>query len=983
MELPVIEGNLDDSVQEQREALTARLRGSIEGEVRTDRHHCRLYATDASLYQVEPIAVVTPRVREDIAVVVSACAALGLPVLGRGAGTSLAGQTVAHAVVMDCSVHLDGIAAVQRYDGGGGEVMVEPGVVLDALQEQAGRAHLGFGPDVSTSTHATLGGMIMNCSAGARSLIYGMTDEHVLGLDVVLSDGTRLHLDEGAALRDSRVHALTERLDSILRPLADEIDQRFPKTRRNVGGYALDDLLAQFRASTPGQYEHVNLSRLICGSEGTLAFLERARLRLVDLPTSECTALVRFESIAEAMEAVVPILETRPVAIELIDEHIIQAAGAQRIYAQDVEKLRFSDGRMPKAVLYVSWFDDAVGESQRHFAALESVVSKEAVLRLERPEDAQRLWAIRKVGLGLISKAQGTLIPMPGLEDCAVGAEQLASFIHEFDALFARYGRDAVHYAHASVGLLHLRPRFDVASAKDRDDFLAMGHEALEIVQAHGGSISGEHGDGRIRSELTHKFYGERLVQGFRDIKNLFDPDNRFNPGDKVEVRDPMGSLRSAYVTGGAAGSAPQTYFAYQQEGSFAEATAACDGNGLCRRKQGGAMCPSYRVTKEEQHTTRGRANALDAAIRGELSFDDAELQESLSLCLSCKACRHECPSNVDMSRLKAEYTARRWETERPGLKNRLMGQMFDVLNRNAARVPWLANAVSQMAPTRWLLSQLLGVATERSLPRYARPLQQQIRSHRTTVSDDAPVVLLFPDCFTNCNDPLHGLAAAELLEAFGYRVVVPQGALCCGRAAISGGFLPKAVELMHRSIEGLWPIVEQEGVQAVLALEPSCASALQEDWVEFRDPQHRSERERLAAMTDVFEGFLLNRWEQHPRRPDFVEPVEELMIHQHCHMKHTGQQLGSLVERCLGQSVPVVDSGCCGMAGSFGYRKENQAVSRAIAEDSLGRFVRGFEGTVLAPGTSCREQLCDVFNCRVVHPVVYLRDHCRPVMGS
>jgi Fe-S oxidoreductase len=681
------------------------------------------------------------------------------------------------------------------------------------------------------------------------------------------------------------------------------------------------------------------------------------------------------------MRAVVPILGTGPAAVELIDESILAAAAAQPIYTEDVATLRLADGGLPAAVLYVSWFLEEMGEAEGRFDQLEAAVPDGRMIRIRDGRHAERLWSIRKVGLGLISKAEGTCIPMPGLEDCAVGAEQLAGFIEEFDALFARHGREAVHYAHASVGLLHLRPRIDIARAEDRTDFLAMGREALEIVRAHGGSISGEHGDGRIRSELMHAFYGDRLVEAFREVKRLFDPKGLLNPGDKVEVRDPMGSLRRGFTS--APGEAPsiETYFSFAEEGSFAKAASACDGNGLCRRARGGAMCPSYRVTREERHATRGRANALGAAIRGEFDMNDPELHETFSLCVSCKACRHECPSNVDVARLKSEYLAQRWKSRRAPLKDVFMGQVFHVANSSAAMLPWFSNGMAQFGPTRWLISKLLGISSTRTLPRFARTLKRRMQGRRSPQGPGAPVVLLFPDCFNNCNEPGNGVAAVELLEAFGYRVILPGAPVCCGRAAISGGFLPKASELIKRSSRVLANSIEEEHVVGIVALEPSCASALQQEWLELRTAAPRAELERIAGMTDVLEGFLLDRWEDHPIRPDFAERSGDLVVHQHCHMKHTGNRIGALLERCLGRPVEVADSGCCGMAGSFGYLAENQEVSFAMAEDSLGRYLHDFTGTVVAPGNSCRQQVHDVFASTVVHPAVYLREALVPAV--
>ena len=976
MELPVLEGDHTHVNQALQGELVERLRGHIKGSIHIDAHHIRLYATDASLYEVAPIAVVIPRERADIAMTLSACSALGLPVLGRGAGTSLAGQTVSRAVVIDCSVHLDEISSVTMADDQA-EALVDPGVVLDALQERAAEESLVFGPDVASSAQATLGGMIMNCSAGAHSLVYGMTDEHVIGLEVVLADGSRLHLYEGAAESDPRVRDLTDSVVAIVRSVADEIDRRFPDVRRNVAGYALDDILAQVRASTPGTHDKVNLARLICGSEGTLAFLERARIRLMRRPFARCTAVLRFKGIPDAMRAVAPILETGPAAVELIDESIMAAAAAQEIYREDVDTLRFEDGSLPAAALYVSWFLEPEEQPEERFALLEAKVPGGAMFPIRDEALEQRIWGIRKVGLGLISKAEGAFIPMPGLEDCAVGADRLESFIADFDALLEKHGRSAVHYAHASVGLLHLRPRFDMSDMDDREAFLQLGREVLQLVRAHGGTISGEHGDGRIRSELVHEFYGKDIVDAFKAIKECFDPEGRLNPGNKVEPRQAMSSLRASLDSGDDS-TVDRTFFSFAEEGSLAAAASACDGNGNCRRARGGAMCPSYRVTREERHATRGRANALAAAIRGELDMNDPAMVETFSLCVGCKACRHECPSNVDVARMKSEFLAQRWQRHGAPLRERLIGKHFHRLNRAATRMPWVANALAAFGPTRWLLARTLGLAASRTLPRFERSLRARTGSGPAALDDERPVVLLFPDCFTNCNEVDNGTAAIELLEAFGYGVVVPDADVCCGRAAISGGFLPMARQLLERSSAVLEAHLAGRDVRGIVVLEPSCASAIKEEWIELRSDVDPALLARIAGLTDVLEGFLLDHWDRHPCHPDFKPSQESILVHQHCHMKHTGRRLAELLERCIDGPIELVDSGCCGMAGSFGYRAAHQEVSLAMAEDSLGRFLEAHPGDVVAPGTSCRQQVQDVFGNHARHPASLLRDALR-----
>jgi FAD/FMN-containing dehydrogenase/Fe-S oxidoreductase len=981
MKLPVIGGSSEDPLDNQRRVLAKRLaeRG-VSGEIHLDSHLRGLYATDASIYEVEPLAVITPACQEDLLHIAAVCSELSLPVMGRGAGTSLAGQTVGQAVIVDCSVHLSGHGDVETGPGGASSIWVEPGLVLDELCRVVSQQGLTFGPNVSTSTHATLGGMIMNCSAGSHSLTYGMTDEHLLAVELVLPDGRCVLLEEGASERDPVVAELTRQVAEIILALEEEIDARFPRIRRNVGGYALDDLLEQFRLSTPGTHDRVNLARLVCGSEGTLGLLKRARLNLVELPRSRELVLACYSTVDEAMEAVVPILQCAPAAVELMDRNIIDAAALQPIFSDHVAQLADEEDRLPGAVLFVEWFHDRDDPKPTGLERLQQVQGNGRLVPIVNPSDARWMWSIRNIGLGLISKADGTTIPMPGIEDCAVPVEQLASFRRAIEDMLALHGRAAVFYAHASVGLLHIRPRVNVAEASERADFEAIGREALELVLAHGGSISGEHGDGRIRSKLVRSFYGTRLVESFGRIKAVFDPGNLMNPGNKVFERAPMEDLRGSYEPGHEATPSGRVH-AYPSNESLAIAAGGCNGNGLCRRLEGGAMCPSYRATREERHSTRGRANALALAMRDGGSLDDPALEETLSLCLACKACRHECPSNVDVSRMKSEYLARKWERTSPPLRERVLGKSFFKLNRFASRWHWLTGPIAGCPPLRRLAARVLGIAPERGLPRFTRSLQSRVGTNPRPVSSDVPTVVLFPDCFTNCNEPENGLAAIEVLESFGYRVVVPDFPVCCGRVAISGGFLDDASKLIARTAQPLRALCELENAVAVVVLEPSCASALQQEWRELPLGESSEHAEVVSNQAFVLEQFLLEKWQDHPVLPRFEQDDgAQLLVHQHCHQKAISETLARLLERCFGRKVDLLDSGCCGMAGSFGFRREHYELSTRIAEQSLGEKLATREGTLIAPGTSCRHQVRELFSRDAVHPAICLRDGLSPL---
>jgi len=938
----------------------------IDGEVRTSRHERLLYATDASPYQVEPLAVVQPRHAADIQEIVRWCAEHGLPVLPRGGGTSLAGQTVNRAVVVDCSVHMHActINATNRM------ATVEPGVILDQLRAAAAEHGLTFGAEVSTSAQATLGGMVANNSAGLHSLWWGMTGDHVRAVDIVLGDGTAMRLERGASEHDADVVALTRRVVEAIGDAAEIIEARFPRVLRNNGGYRVDLLQEQIVASTAGTNDAIDLARLLCGSEGTLAFVTGIEVDLVEQPNHVALAVLGFESVSAAMQAVVPVLSIDPSAVELLDDDVISKARAHTTYCTLVDLLPKVRGGDPSAVLFVDCFADDQAALDGKLAALRSVLSDAVMVEARASAEQAALWDLRKVGLGLISGGWSDRHPIPGIEDCAVPVERLAEFQQAFTRMLDRHGVQATWYAHASVGLLHARPRLDLHAQADRDTFSAIGLDALALVQQCGGSISGEHGDGRIRAALVHAFYGPEIVDVFRRVKHAFDPEGRFNPGVLIDAPDLFDALRMDQQVDV---DLPETFFHWREEGSFRRATEQCNGQGLCRRQSEGAMCPSYRATRDERHSTRGRGNALRLAITGQTqpgkaTFNDADTIETLDLCLGCKACRYECPSQVDVAKLKAEHDAQRWRA-RGGApwRVRVKAQVRRA-NRLGSRFHVLFNALQRFGPTAGVLKRVLGVHSDRTLPAFAPPLQ-----HVSDQGPDAPVVLLYPDCFTMWNEPGNGRDAIRLLEAFGYRVVLAE-ADCCGRTCCSAGMLEQAIEQVQASAASIGQAMQANNVCAVVAVEPSCATSLQQEWLELRTSTDVELLERIAGAAHTVESFLIEHWSTHPVRPEFQACPSPIMVHVHCHQKHRSQVVADLLAKCGCADVELLDSGCCGMAGSFGYDSAHYALSGRIAEQSLGEAMgRRGEAIVVAHGTSCRHQMNDVFGVQAVHPVSLL----------
>lgn len=921
MRLPVLESN---------ERINRDLAALVRGEVRGSHVDRTMYAVDGSLYEVEPLLVVAPRDEDDVVAVVEYAHAHGLPLLARGAGTSLAGQSVNTAIVLDFSRFMNEILEI---DLDARCARVQPGVVLDQFNRALAPNGLKFGPDVSTSTHATIGGMIGNSSAGAYSLVHGMTDEHVEAMRVVRADGSRATFGIGTP------SSLVVALAAIVEPLAEEIDRKFPKVMRNTGGYRLDDVLAQVRQSTPGTNDKVNLAQFLAGSEGTLALMSEATVRIVEKPKRVRLAVHGFRSVGDACTHVERLVASGAAAVELMDGTIISGAASQPVYERDVSLLPRIHGELPGAVLLVEYHDEAC----------ESVAEGADRLVYDQAVDQRRLWNVRKVGLGIISAAPGPKHAIQGLEDCAVPLERLVEFQTRFVELMRAHSTDGVFYAHASVGLLHVRPRFDLRQPLEQTSFRELMDEVLEMVIELGGSISGEHGDGRIRANLMRAAYGPKICSAFDEVKALFDPAGLLNPENITAARDPFDLLRREGTS-----VAMETFFEWPDGGPLAAAE-ACNANGLCRRAEGGAMCPSYRVLRDERHVTRGRAAALKAIFRGEVALDDETALESLELCLSCKACKHECPSNIDVAKLKAEYTAQRYRANGsvPAAARRLArtGALADLAARFHP-LPTLALSVPGVAS---IVKRLMGVAPSRTLP---VPVKRLARG----TFGEGPKVLLFPDCFTRSFEPHIAEAAVAVLRALGYQVVIPSGQHCCGRTAISAGVLEEA----RTQIEATAASLASHDVTAIIVLEPSCLSAIKEEWQELKTSVDRRTMAALAEKSCSIEAFVA----AHPKPIEGPPLASRVVVHAHCHAKLGGRVIVESLERIGYKNVELLDSGCCGMAGSFGYMKATEGLSRAIAVDSLGEAMaaRG-EAVVVAAGTSCRHQLHDCFGVTAVHP--------------
>jgi FAD/FMN-containing dehydrogenase/Fe-S oxidoreductase len=957
----------------------AALKSRTKAELRFDRAARGLYATDASLYEIPPLGIVLPRTADDVAVALALAAEEKLPVLPRGGATSLSGQTVGEAIVVDFSKFMNRIGVVDRDRN---QVFVEPGVVLDQLGAHLKPLGLMFGPDVSTSDRATLGGMIGNNSAGARSLRYGKTVDHVLRLDTVLDDGTPAHfapLDEAELARTcsgaDRIAQLHRTVRDTVARHRTAIETHFPHILRRVSGYNLDEFVPGLPVRAvgwPDEPFRFNMSRLIVGSEGTLAMVTGAWLKVVPTPRAQALVVLSYDSIPAALDSLGAILETRPIAVEMLDRMILDLAAQQPDLAT---RLTFATGR-PEAVLAAQYHGDSGEELAERADQLRARLEHApGVLGIRvSSQDAAKddFWKVRKAGLSLLMGMIGDAKPVAFVEDTAVSPERLPEFYERFGAIVRKHDARFACYGHADVGCLHLRPILNMKKAEDVAAMQAIAREVSDLVLEFRGAMSGEHGDGLARSRWNRKLFGEEVYHAFQTIKQAFDPGGRMNPGKVVAEPDLGDHLRigPAYH----APDPPHTQLDWSRQGGFARAVELCSGVGACRKPTGGTMCPSYMITRDEDHSTRGRANLLRLAISGRLPEGLAgdELHAALDLCLGCKACKAECPSNVDMAKLKAEALHQRHRSHGTPLGALLLGH-----------VHWLARAGSALAPVsnwighfdlgRWLLESLTGIDRRRKLPTFRhdhlkRWLRKRGGSHPR--SPAAGKVVLLDDCFTTYHGPEVGIAAIELLEAAGYEVQLA-GITCCGRAAFSKGLLDLAGSLARDTLERLEPFVKS-GLP-ILGCEPSCLTMLTD---EYRDMRLGSRADQTARRADLVDAFLARSERFAALRFQAID--QPVILHGHCQQKATLGMAGtrSLLSRIPGIQLDELDSGCCGMAGSFGYERSHHDLSVALAERVLLPAIReNPDARVVAPGFSCRSQIEGLSRGRPVHPVQLLAE--------
>ena len=946
------------------------LRRRVAGEVRFDKMSRVLYSTDASMYQIEPIGVVLPRSEEDVVAVVETANTHGVPVLPRGGGTSLAGQAVGRAVVIDFSKYMRDLLDVNVEEGW---ARTQPGIVLDELNLLLRPKGVQFAPDPSTSNRGNVGGAIGNNSCGAHSIVYGKTVDNVRELRVVLSNGDLATLGpaHGAALAAKTRGAALEaqvyrRLVEIGDAYRDEVSARFPKIQRRVSGYNLDELASP---------DAIDTARFVVGSEGTLLTVTEARVGVVPIPKAKVLAVLHFRDLIESMEATVLALELGPASVELVDDMIIRQARENLEYSRMAD---FIDGD-PKAILIVEFAGDSAAELEARLDGLEERMRRSGLSYSNRrfvdAADQARVWAVRKAGLGLMMNVPGPAKPLPFVEDTAVPPEALPEYVRRFDEIVREHGTSAGYYGHASVGCLHIRPMIDLTAAEDVERMVSIAAHVSDLVLEYGGAMSGEHGDGLARSAWNEKMFGSRIYGAFREVKRAFDPEGVMNPGKIVDAQSIAENLRTTPST-------PrleiETGLDFTAEGGLGGAAQMCNGQAACR-KLSGTMCPSYMVTRDEEHSTRGRANALRAAMTGALPVDSLtgeRLYRVMDLCLECKGCKAECPSNVDVAKLKYEFLDRYHRANGYPLRNRIFANI-STLSRLGAFFAPLSNWSLSSPAFKAMLEQVAGIDSRRDLPPFAsRTFRQWFRARSADAPADAPrgPVVLFADTFTDYNHPELGRAAVAVLERLGYRVVVPQSR-CCGRPMLSNGMIGRARDNALFNVEAVHPLVERGA--KVVGLEPSCILSFRDDYLDLL-PGDRRARE-VADATMLVEEFVKYAVDQGATLEAARATSERLLFHGHCHQKAlVGAEPAMDVLRSVWSGeVEEIQSGCCGMAGSFGFEKEHYETSIKIGEQGLFEQIRSAEGDfqVVSEGVSCRQQIRDGTGVRPRHLVEVLAD--------
>ncbi len=960
------------------------LQKNVKGNVRTDDYNLTFYSTDASIYQVKPYGVLIPKTIEDLHAAVELAAKHKMPILPRTAGSSLAGQAVNEALVIDMTRYLD---QVLEFNAEESWVRVQPGLVLDELNLYLKPRGLQFGPDPASSNRAAMGGIVANNSTGAHSILYGMTADHVLETSVILSDGSRASFGpvEAAQLEQRRQWTGLEggiyrQIWDITQTNSEIIRAGTPRHWRRCGGYNLDRFVEGVSYKYPPLDDRFNLAKLICGSEGTLAIMTDIKLNLVPLPTKTALAIVHFGSLAEALAAVSVILQVEPSAVELLDNLGLTMCREVPEYARLLTS--FIEGE-PNCVLITEFYGETETELEAKIESLKAILQKEkvattALVPAISPSLQNKVWTVRKVGLGLLMSIKGDFKPVPFIEDTAVPVEHLPQYVARIESFCNDLGTKVAYYAHASAGCVHIRPLINTKVASEIDKLPPIANFAVELATEYEGAFSSEHGDGRARSWLNEKFFGKELYGLFKEVKQTFDPDNLLNPGNIVDAPPMTESFR--YGDDYSVVDLKEN-LDFSEDMGFHRAVEMCNGAGICRKRTTGTMCPSFMVTREEEHSTRGRANALRAALSGILppeALTSQRMYEVMDLCIECKACKAECPSSVDMAKIKFEFLTHYYEKHRIPLRVRLFADIAFWSHLGSGLFAPLSNWSLKNGLIRWGLEKFMGISRRRQLPEFAPVpftlwFKHRQKENGQPASSSRKKVVLFNDTFNTYNYPNTAIAATELLEAAGFEVILP-GHKCCGRPMISKGLVKPARRLARDTIERLAPLARQ-GLP-IIGLEPSCILSIRDEYFALLPDEPRVKL--VAEQCYTFEEFIAKLADDGELELSFTDEPRQILLHGHCHQKSLVGTEPSKRSLTLpaGYSVTEVDSGCCGMAGSFGYETEHYDISMAMAERRLLPAVReqDEDTIIVAAGVSCRQQIKHGTGQEALHPAELLR---------
>jgi len=909
-----------------------------------------IFSTDASIYQIVPKAVAFPKDDEDLQKIMKYAFENNIPITPRGGGTSLAGATVGSGIIIDFSMHMN---KVIKYNPEENWIEVQPGIILDELNQYMSNDGKIFGPDPSTSNRGNIGGAIGNNSCGAHSLLYGKTIDNVLELNAYTAGGNNLKLGfEGSSYFEKTLPGqegiILETLKSIRQNYIPEIQKKYPSIQRRVSGYNLDELV---------NIDNFNSAKFVVGSEGTLVAFSKAKILVHDKPKFVGLALVHFDDLISSMEATVQILEHNPSAVEHIGSMILRQAKNNLEYSR---MMTFIDGD-PESILAVEMIANNKNELRDKLEKLKIDLDKQkygySTKILYSITDQQNVWNIRKAGLGLMMSSPGDFKAIPFVEDTAVDPKVLPEFVKDFDEIVRAHDTTAGYYGHASVGCMHIRPLINLKSKKEVLKMKSISNEITDLVIKYGGSISGEHGDGLVRSYWNKKMFGDKIYSAFKLLKDSFDPYKLMNPGKIVDSQDIDENLRinPNYKTG-----AITTGFNFDKELGFSSAIEMCNGQAACRKVTSGVMCPSYMVTRDEELSTRGRANALRGLMSGQLSnskWKDKNLFRILDLCLECKACKSECPSNVDMSKLKYEYLYQYYKHNKLPISQKIIANI-NLMSKIGSATSFFTNIISNLFVTRKFLELFFGIDSRRKLPKFAKRSLVSFSKDFVTQTYGKSVVL-FPDTFNNYQNPEIGLAINKVLNKAGYNVLVPDNTKCCGRPMLSTGQIDKAKLNVKYNIDLLYEYVKK-GID-IVGIEPSCILGFKSDFLDLLDDEYKEKAEKIKSNTYIIDEFLTKNkiWETF----DFKQPkYSKLIIQPHCHQQSLlgNNDLKELLNQFKFKNFELLENGCCGMAGSFGYFKDKYKISMDLAKRHLFPKINKSKENVLvvASGVSCREQV-------------------------